>query len=123
MGYYFARDKTPEYRSATLASAATTSTIWSPRTGNKWVVDSLTIAANLGAVIKFYKGTTTSGPDLIVTFVVGGSDYISLNAIIDGSATTNYLYATTDTGSTGGQYVFATGFEDTIADVAHEPGV
>ena len=117
MNYYLARDKTPEYRSATLESAATTATVWGPRTGNKFVIENINIGANLGAVINFYKGTTTSGPESVATFVVGGSSYACIDGLIDGSTSGYNLYATTDVGSTGGQYLFVTGFEDTVDEL------
>jgi len=110
---YFTKDKTLARKFATVNTAGTTA-IWSPTSGNKFVVDGITVYNNAAAqVFTFYIGTTVAGPSAVMKFAVGASASVSPNfSFIDGEVQDYVLYVKgSGTGGTNGQDITLTGFE------------
>lgn len=120
MDYYFAKDKTPEYRYS-LVESTNTATIWATRSTNKFTLTHLVISNNAAAaqLLTFSVGSTSTGPANVAVFAIGASATISpVIGPLDGSAVAYNLYMKPVASATNGLSVTAFGFEDIIDDVS-----
>lgn len=113
--YYFYPDKTPEWRYQRF-DATTTLALWTPRTGNKFVLTGLHITNNAAAgTFAIFLGTTDAGPNKVAQFTLAASSSIApVFGPIDGSGANYILYGRPASSPTSGFHVTSTGFEDTL---------
>ena len=89
--------------------------MWTPRSGNRFVLTGLTIASNAAGTFTFYIGTTTSGPEKVAQFTLAASATIApVFGPIESTAKGYILYGRPASSGTDGFNILATGWEDPI---------
>lgn len=110
--YYYAKDKTADYKFATISGATATATVWTPVSGKSIVITGFIVSSTLGDLVTFKKGTTNGAPDTLFAFNVSASSYISPDiGPIELKDVDNILYVNASNPGTNGVRVLVTGFE------------
>lgn len=115
MTYRFNSDKTNEYRFQKW-DATTTLAIWTPRTGNRFILRNLNVqawgAAAAAGTFALFLGSTSTNPLKVAEFGLGGSAMIAPIAAGFESTGVNYiLYGVPSAGGTSSHFAFAEGFD------------
>lgn len=115
MNYYFnTGDRSPEFRYQRW-DATTTLAIWTPRTGNRFVVTDLTVSpwgSVAAGTFSLFLGTTNGAPPRICEFGLAGSAVIRpLGTTFESTGVNYILYGRPSAGGTGSHHVYVEGFE------------
>lgn len=99
---------TPTWKTVAL-DAASTVTVWTPRTSTRIVLTQVTVASDLANSVAFYFGNLAG--DKIIQVNVAASSYVSTELLADSNRSDRTLVANARVSGTDGVKISAFGFE------------